>query len=710
MTALGLNPFRPTRWEHQSDGRPLIWFTDAAASLAVDKSVYVFGSRGSGKTSLLKGICWTDLLFNESLKIQHNLTDFDHIGIYIRFPDHISVSMSYDNWVQIFPKAPDPDIEAYKFFSLAVELVCIERVLEAVQELRMAGYIKYSAKTELALVDQFAQEFRFDKFCGEHRLPITFIDLARTAREIIREMNQACGRGTVEEVLPALPLREPYQLLSYLLERLAASARLRSPTGCRPPSFKFCLDDCEVLNGIQRKSLNSLVRLSKAPVSWVVSSVGRPRDHTDTFINSQPLTDADRRVFSLDARGGEDFAELCQAVVSLRLLFSLPVQTREDIAPERVPSFFDLKMRLGHRDVNDMIYAMLRRSISGEARALLTTAERLRTALMSGIGGKNVRANAKSHARTNKLPLYETYVFLRSQNSDEGTGYRRMAGGIDLADYASRFGDPEFNAWLRRKQRAALIQLADSLGIKRIPLSGSNVVTALADGSIRDFLEIMGEIFDAYVTANGWGASDTRNFERFARQSTTIPDSIQTTGIYRASEAYFAGIEHQPDIDPDIIARLVAGLGRYTHILQAKAQEGEGIATAEHGIFVINYDSLSRYDDAQARADLVDAAFRQAELAGYLRSVSSRRGRLRAGGRVLDPLSAFRLHCRFAPYFGFSYRGAYEDVAVKADDIVSLCRSDPPVDPVQWAERLAGYQSEPKNTQQIPLPFSDGAP
>ena len=43
MTRATLNPFRPTRWEHHTDGRPLIWFTEEAEELAAEKSTYVYG-------------------------------------------------------------------------------------------------------------------------------------------------------------------------------------------------------------------------------------------------------------------------------------------------------------------------------------------------------------------------------------------------------------------------------------------------------------------------------------------------------------------------------------------------------------------------------------------------------------------------------------------------------------------------------------------
>jgi hypothetical protein len=159
-TAPPLNPFRPTRWEHQRDGYQLIWFTKTAELLAAEKSTYVRGSRGSGKTTLLKSICWEDLSKNTSLRMQRSLADFHHIGVYIRFPDHISSSISYAAWEALYPNAVHPELEFHRFFSLLVELTCAERALNACHELRLASLAIFSAGQELRLIDDLMAEFR----------------------------------------------------------------------------------------------------------------------------------------------------------------------------------------------------------------------------------------------------------------------------------------------------------------------------------------------------------------------------------------------------------------------------------------------------------------------------------------------------------------------------------------------------------------------
>jgi hypothetical protein len=69
-----------------------------------------------------------------------------------------------------------------------------------------------------------------------------------------------------------------------------------------------------------------------------VSAVGALFDSTETFIEQQPLTDADRRVISLDDRKDEDFRDLCQAVASLRLLFSVSETARNEHGQKPVAS------------------------------------------------------------------------------------------------------------------------------------------------------------------------------------------------------------------------------------------------------------------------------------------------------------------------------------------------------------------------------------
>ncbi|MBF9234446.1 ORC-CDC6 family AAA ATPase [Microvirga alba] len=701
-----LNPFRPTRWEHQREDFRLIWFTKTAEQLDSEKSIYVRGSRGSGKTTLLKSICWEDLTNNVSLKMQRTLADFSHIGIYVRFPDHLSSSLSSRAWKAAFDKPEVADWEFHKYFSLIVEITCIERMLHACHQLRLSRNISQSPAHELRFVDDVLEEFpALSIFVGVR--PKTFLELSRLLRSIARAMNEAAGRGTFRELQAQLPAREPGELLAYASERLANGIRLVNPRGERQPGFRFCLDDCEVLDPLQQKSINTLVRISRFPISWVVSYVGAFFESTETFIDQQPLTEADRKVISLDSRNEDDFRELCQAVVSLRLLFSVSENVRNTNKSDNISDFFPLPVRLGRRDVNDMAAVMLQRSTSPIADELVRAASTLKDKLIEISKRHRTRLTKEGTA----LPIYESYLLLLWQGREDA--FKTSFSPDDekkLLELAPRLVEPAFEAWLRRKQRGALLQLAAVLGFRRLPLGGANVATSLADGSIRDFLEILGEIYESYTRRQKLDKSDQGSLDRFATSRTQIGWDIQADGIASASSSYHSSVSSRAELDSDIVMRLLDGLGYYTSILQSAPDDPAVLGRAERGVFTVRFsrpEIISPGDVTSDRERAVWRAIRQAEIAGYLRTIEVK---FHDGTDAQEPEDqrgrtiTFRLHRRFSPHYRFSFRGAYEQVVVTPKELWPLCDRQAPADARAWAEAMA-TRSVVGNGSQLPLPL-----
>lgn len=701
--AIQINPFRPTRWEHHSEGRPLIWFTPTAENLSQEKSTFVRGSRGSGKTTLLKSICWDDLVHNESLLMQHSIGDFQHIGVYLRFPDHISSSMGLVDWRALFPGSPDPELEFYRFFSLAVELSCLERALTACHELRLSDHLSIVAGQELRLVSEIFEEFpRLAAFSDV--LPTTFVSTARLFREVVRRMNEATGRGSLKTFLDALPPREPNELLSFVTSRLSGVTRLRTrKRGDLPPGFKFCLDDCEVLSPAQQRSVNSLVRKARFPISWVVSSVGSFLESRSTYIPQQQLTDADRRVVSLDERAPKDFRQLCQAVVGLRLLYSLPPEARGDRG-QNVERVFPLDVRLGSQDVNETIRVIVNRSTSPDAELLREAARRVR-AVMMRVSPKLIESAPAGSEEW--LPFYQTWILLHWRGREDNFTARLTPDSlIHLEDHAKYLRQGRFQAWIRRKQVGAFLHLSATLGFRKLPLAGRNMVVSLADGSIRDFLEIMGEIYAIQNRAGSGDPVDSQQLVRFTNSGSRISAQTQTDGIYKASEAYFEGIANRIDIEPNAVTRLIEGLGIYTSILQSNPGDATVMGRAERGVFVLR---ATRQEGVAGKAlEYLRETIRQAELAGYLRQVPVRQREdeeiaLPAHASGPAKTLAFRLHRRLAPHFMFSYRGAYEAVTLDAEDLAALCMPGSRIAPRTWATDLA--EVGPAQDYQLKLPF-----
>ncbi|WPZ24058.1 hypothetical protein UM399_07575 [Sulfitobacter pontiacus] len=695
MKSLVQNPFRPTRWEHQQDGQQLIWYTDTADELVAEKSVFVYGSRGSGKTTLLRGICWEDLTQNQSLRLQKRVTDFDHLGVYIRFPDHISASFSEKVWGKPLANVNDPEFEFHRIFSLLIESACIERLLECLHELRILGDLDYQPSSELMFVDDLLSEFPKIRDFGEVA-PRTFSDLARTFRSMARSINQSFGRGAIEELWQELPLREPYELLGYACERLSGSVKLRSQVNNRSPRFKFCFDDCEALDLYQRKSLNSLVRQSRAPVSWVIASVGKSQWAGETYINSQPLTDADRAIISLDRREAKDFSSLCEAVASMRLLFSLPDGEQPNFPADKMVKYFDLSERLGRQDVNSIMEKMISRSSKPFARDVEASAKVLQSAQ---------KELSRQSRKEPSLPLYEAYVLMHWGGSETAFKPNYVKIDEDMATgFAAQLMDTGFSAWLRRKQVNALLQFSAKLSQKRLPICGSNYVVSLADGSIRDFLEILGEIYEEYVNRLKTKGEALETLVRFANSRTKISDETQTRGIYRASEAYFEGISNRFDVEGDLLTRLVSGLGYLTSFLQSNPSDSRVLAFAERGIFLFSPPKNPNIDTQMVED--VRRALKQAELAGYLRPIATQRMPRKVSVRTDVSVLAYRLHKRFSPNFRFSFRGAYEPFRLEFSELFELLINTDRGASLRWAEKMGGI-ADRFNDEQFTLPLEE---
>jgi hypothetical protein len=672
------NPFRPTRWEHHSDGFPLIWFSPTARLLAEDKSAYLYGSRGSGKTTLLRSICWEDLVKNESLMLQKDLKDFQHIGIYIRFPDHVSGSMNFLNWVNLFPDTPNPDLEFFNFFSLAVELICLERLLATVHELRIHKHLELKSASEISYVQNLIDEFPKLKIFSDQP-PKTFLDLSRLLRNLLRRMNEASGRGTIARIIDTLPSRDPNELLQWGTEHLSSILNFKNDSRKLRLGFKFCLDDCEVLSTLQRTSVNTLVRKSRFPVSWVISSVSVGSDAGSTFTSEQPLTDADRRVISLNSRQRTDFKELCESVASLRIYFALPNHARPAIEGRQIRQIFPLEERLGVRSVNEIIHVILRRSTNPEARVILEGAKRLQDILRAS---KDLQYRRISN-NPDRLPFYEAYILMCWNSTSDAFSTQIGEDSFQKIDRsANRLSEPNFQAWMRRKMVAAMLHLASKLGFRRLSLAGENIVVTLADRSIRDFLEILAEIYDAFASAFSRGIDTDEEREntlrRFSRSR--INTSIQSAGIYSSSEAFYQGITTQTDVNRDAVLRLIETLGRITSRLQTNPDDPTVLGRAERGVFIIDtrHPHLTNNANVVKDRDLVFQTLKQAELAGYLRAVpfnarSSNSSLFSSGAE--QRLVAFRLHRRLAPHFRFSYRGAYEPVQVSAELLAEACKA-----------------------------------
>lgn len=701
-----MNPFQPNRWEKQSPASALIWFSPQAAELTKPTSYYVSGTRGSGKTTLLRSIYWKDLQTNNSLKLQKSLTDFEQIGIYLRFPDFAASTGSDEFIARTFAASAAPEWEYADYFSMIVEAQCVSKALSACHELRLVKHVAISAASEQSIVETISERYP-ELFSPFALASPTFKAAALALDRYAAALNQSLHRARASLVSRDLPAREVGAFLHFACNQISENAKMSGPKGEQAVAFRFCLDDCEVLSAAQQKTVNTLVRVAKHPILWVVSYVGSLVNNTSTLIASQPLTNADRRNVYLDPTGVEfdrkEFETLCQSVVDFRLYYALSEGARKRHRQSTPAGLFPLRGRLGDVRVNDIFDRIVSRLL--KRRHAKTFAE------LSSFSEAAKQLAGAAEPRSGKSPTpryYEAYIFAHWLGREDAFSNDPDYGERVRLGAATVFNDTTLEPWLRKKQWGALLHFLSKFSPRpRIPVSGTNMILSLADGCIRDFLDMLSAIYDE--VAAGTSLDGQAQLETFAFGKDTIGHQYQTQALYRASEQFFGGIATQID-EPRAVTALIDGLSNLTSLLQFNWRDIRTIRTPERGLFVIDFRQLrsSSAPEDKLKAEFVSDVLALSELAGVIKSLAFRQKSPSApllasgGNQTIPAFRVLRVHRRLSLEFKFSARGAYEFVRIPAAEIADLCFAGSVVSPKNWAQTLYVNSFERRADASVP--------
>lgn len=621
------NPFRPTRFEHHD--HPLIWLSPNVRLLEGLKSVYVAGTRGSGKTSLLKAINWRERLYNPTVRDQLGSDPPDYVAVYFRLPDFLTSAIGLIDWSSFFPESPTPDLVGYEIFSQLIELVGAQLICEAISSLRAAQRFSYSTDDEDALVATILARYPPLARAVDENGCEGLDGLSVIFRRLHQRLNTLITRGQVRDALAMSLEAQPGVFINELasgLRDLACAAE-----GTCSPGFhlKICIDDCETLQSAQQRFLNSLVRNTRNPLFWVVSYVSVDYDSTNTVYYNQTLSDADRTQLLLDEMGNTEFYRLCEGVSLLRIYYSDPTirQTPLDALPR---DFFRLDAMLGKVSINALLANQAQHSLSAEFTQLVERA----------------RAKEKSRGRNHIPPIFETYVL-------EKLG-QRLADGRE----ANR------GAYLRRKNVAALLTICSEFRVANIPYVGATTIVSLSNGCIRDYLELMGSIFDEALQRE-----EIRGVEDLRQRETPLSLDVQRIGVRASSRAKFDGIRNIIERDWAEATRTVEFIGKLTALLQSNPNVESTLATPERGNFIFDLSVLSEDNGAPSgRRAFITRVLRRCEADGLLRPARGDQNDDEEAHEL-----AFHLHRRFAPEFGFSYRGPYGLLRMPMAEFAEMC-------------------------------------
>ena len=114
-----------------------------------------------------------------------------------------------------------------------------------------------------------------------------------------------------------------------------------------------------------------------------------------------------------------------------------------------------------------------------------------------------------------------------------------------------------------------------------------------------------------------------------------------------------------------------------------------GIRNPEIGVFKINWvrlRELAKQTDVDGRE--IDELFRKTELDGFVREVDDKdKIVIREDPRLAD-VRRFRLHHRFAPVFGFSFRGPYGEFSLSESAFIEVVLAQKDFSLKEWVRSL----------------------
>src|ERR1039458_1946475 len=349
------------------------------------KSVFLLGSRGTGKTTLMKALNWNEQLANPSLRQALNsaLTDRRYLGLYLK------LTLSPLTRFRIWPVGDEAIRTAV--FSTYIDLLWLEPLLEAVAHLTAKRILRSKPEREYAACAAVLRKHP-ELAIGE-KSQCSFISLARLieSRRIELELLALAKASlSIEKLSELYPVGQVGDL-----GRSAAGIIAEYCSSCteqQPWHIKVCMDEAECLDILQQRVMNTAVRLTHAALSYVISFVGRMEDPTGTVLPNLSLQRADREIVALDAShrdqeglvnflDDDTFRDLAEGVCKARI---------SAVSPKAAEAFSTVRL-LGKLDINYLLWNILNSSESAEAVRLITRARVLRRAYDDASDGKDSR-------------------------------------------------------------------------------------------------------------------------------------------------------------------------------------------------------------------------------------------------------------------------------------------------------------------------------
>lgn len=655
-----LNPFQPTKFEHEN--RPVVWLSPWAKAIArTKKPDFVVGTRGSGKTTVLRSLHTKILIENDFLADQYGFKGriFHWFGCYMQFNhsfQHLTeqvlevVSKEYGREIS--------DLDRYKLFCAFFELSVLQSLLEDLKSLEDRELIHFSGNREKTACLELREIF--DEIgIADARTLSDFSDALRLVRRIRGAFLAIYDKTRMSDAILSMDAFTPTTIIRFIKEHIVPAIRSsRLPWGKKLDLY-ILLDDCENLGGLQQRALNTYLRSTEGLAKWVVAYVRGQYNTVDTTIPETSLSHADRNICDVDCRSEEDFQNFCESVATLRLKRFLGSSLSEKV---RDDARFSLR-KFGRPSYNMLISSLVEGYQSAAVRRFKSDVGATKAKLLEVISASRRETFNVSSSR---MPYVE-HVIISSL-------------GLDTFSFGADSDQERLRKELHRKGAAAYIIACQLCG--RSPLyAGDRFVIWASDGNIRDFLDVMAEMFNLHTvrgeTADRQRISLARACRRFLNVEEMFSFQVQDRCIRNVSLQSFETIRGMEDSAEPHIYYMLSGLAELQSLLHHYNDNGEAVRNPERGVFRINVKQFKSLANDYEFANL-DALLRRVERDGFIRLQEDR-------SDLEKEDVALRLHRRLCPTLDCSPRGAYEQVRIDPRALVRLLSQSDPVSPRVWA-------------------------
>lgn len=676
------NPFRPARVEYEKPG--FLWVSPLAKRvLSAGQPVYIGGTRGSGKTSLLRTLSTREQLTSDIIGMQIPPDAFDHFSVLLRVPSHLE-SVAQKNFA-LSDAAGDGALQ-YREFALILELHIVQSALVDLIALQDRGRAAVdvrsfgrAAQAFIRAISPEAEGASKELETSDGLLAFVTHSITLVQRDVMRRRELPSADRSCEH--------RPGSIVAAFAQHVLSSIALRPDGGQgwgQPTKFRICIDECEFLNIAQQRYLNSMVRASEYPLTWVIAFVPQKFDRSQTIYEGAVLSGSDRQYQLLDDIADSEFEKLCQAVTSLRLYYAIPERVRKGKQIDFTDDFFDLHRRLGAFTLAQLAYRAISKGLKKEKDQFLDFSQQVARDL----------SRVTSPTEGQELELQQSAPPVHLAYALKRLNWNVPSPGTDQRTLDS------FKAALRKKSRAGFLGVCRQHRIEKVPYAGYRIIMGLADKCVRDFLNIMASIFDQQFP-DGWTDEELLNF---CEQKEYVSIYKQQTAIHRASRQKYEDLPQYFRRNIDQGQRLIDALGTLTYELQTSLTDSAAFTLPERGIFRLDLTEMSRIGGKGESIARIEQLIRIGRVEGYLRDVTAAGEYTSLEYDSDTNLIWVRLHRLLAPHFGFSYRGAIHQAALPADLWLRILESET-FSAQAWSRDASRRIAETSVPNQEELPF-----